>query len=63
MIDTGQAELCFDYNEYGDNSDYEIEYEYKTEHDGKNKFNEILLEIGLHYEKNCSSKIARALAE
>ncbi|MCI9292122.1 MAG: CYTH domain-containing protein [Erysipelotrichaceae bacterium] len=63
VIDTGQAELCFDYNEYGDNYDYEIEYEYKTEHDGKNKFNEILLEIGLHYEKNCSSKIARALAE
>lgn len=63
VIDTGKAELCFDYNEYGNTSDYEIEYEYKMEHDGKTELNKILKTIGLHYEKNCASKIARALAE
>lgn len=61
MIDTGDAELCFDYNEYGTFKDYEIEYEYKKEHDGRSIFNTLLSKVNLHYEKNCPSKIQRAL--
>lgn len=63
VIDTGQAELCFDYNIYGSKHDYELEYEYKKPHDGRTAFNLILQEINLHYENNCKSKIARALEE
>lgn len=61
MIDTGNAELCFDYSEYGTQKDYEIEYEYKKEHDGRTAFNHILAHANLKYEKNCISKIQRAL--
>lgn len=61
MIDTGYAELCFDYNEYGSIKDYEIEYEYKKAHDGRSIFNQLLSKVNLHYEKNCTSKIQRAL--
>lgn len=61
MIDTGVAELCFDYNEYGSIKDYEIEYEYKKPHDGRTIFNQILSKVNLYYEKNCTSKIQRAL--
>lgn len=55
------AELCFDINEYNNFIDYEIEYEYKRNHDGYQKFNELLSKADLHYESNCKSKIARAL--
>jgi len=60
VIDTGNAELCFDYNEYGNRKDFEIEYEYKKDHDGKTAFNQILSSVGLVYHKNCTSKIKRA---
>lgn len=55
------AELCFDENFYNGTIDYEIEYEFKQEHDGYDKFNRILSKINIQYEKNCQSKIARAL--
>lgn len=55
------AELCFDENFYNDTIDYEIEYEYKKEHDGVYAFNQILDYISIKYEKNCISKIQRAL--
>lgn len=61
IIDTGDAELCFDYNEYGNQKDFEIEYEYKRPHKGKIVFNRILQKVGLTYHKNCPSKIKRAL--
>lgn len=61
VIDTGDAELCFDYNEYGTKKDYEIEYEYKRAHDGETAFSHILALANLKYKKNCTSKIQRAL--
>lgn len=62
VVNTGKAELCFDINEYNGCIDYEIEYEETVEHDGINEFNKILAEAELHYERNCMSKIARAMA-
>lgn len=61
MIITDDAELCFDINEYNNHKDYEIEYEYKRDHDGYEVFNKILKQVSLSYTKNCSSKIKRAL--
>lgn len=58
---TDVAELCFDINIYNNIIDFEIEYEYKLEHDGLTTFNNILKPINKLYEKNCLSKIKRAL--
>ena len=58
---TEYAEICFDKNYYGDTMDYEIEYEYKKEHDGLKEFQAILDHVHITYEKNCASKIKRAL--
>lgn len=60
MIITDNAELCFDINEYSNVIDYEIEYEYKQDHDGIKEFNKILELIQIKYEHNCDSKIKRA---
>ena len=61
LIDLENAELCLDKSTYNDGIvDYEIEYEYKKDHDGITAFNEILKPFGLSYEKNSPSKIARA---
>ena len=60
-IDTGFAELCFDISSYNGITDYEIEYEYKKDHDGLSCFQKILEPIGVQYQKNCTSKIQRAL--
>lgn len=54
-------ELCFDINEYNNYKDYEIEYEYKREHDGLTNFNQILSKVNLTYKRNCASKIKRCL--
>lgn len=62
VVNTGKAELCFDINEYNGFIDYEIEYEETIDHDGISEFNKILAEASLHYESNCKSKIARAMA-
>ncbi|MEG0468580.1 MAG: CYTH domain-containing protein [Longicatena sp.] len=61
MIITEYAEICFDKNHYGNNVDYEIEYEYKKDHDGLKEFQTILDFIGVTYTQNCDSKIKRAL--
>lgn len=55
-------ELCFDINEYADITDYEIEYEFKRDHDGYTTFNQILSAINLTYTTNSEPKIKRALA-
>lgn len=55
------GELCADETDFGKAIDYEIEYEYKKEHDGILFFNKILSEFHMNYTKNCSSKIARAI--
>ena len=41
--------------------EYEIEYEYKQPHDGLSVFQKLLSHVQLVYEKNCTSKIQRAL--
>ena len=55
------AELCFDISTYHGKTDYEIEYEYKKEHDGLSIFQDIMKQINVVYEKNCISKIQRAI--
>ena len=55
------AELCFDISYYNNTMDYEIEYEFKKEHDGITIFNSFLSKANLTYTKNCKSKIKRAL--
>lgn len=61
MTITEYAEICIDKNYYGNKLDYEIEYEYKKDHDGLKEFQSILDFIGVTYTQNCDSKIKRAL--
>ena len=60
MIKTENAEICLDKTVYPHKTDYEIEYEYKKDHDGLSAFNQFLKPAGIIYEKNGPSKIARA---
>lgn len=62
IIFNGYAEICLDHNFYNGKEDYEIEYEYKKDHDGKKMFQEILDIIHVQYEHNCVSKSKRALS-
>lgn len=55
------AVLCFDHSLYNGIEDFEIEYEYRREHDGRRAFQAILAPLHIQYEKNCISKIQRAL--
>lgn len=61
IVETENAELCFDISTYGSHIDYEIEYEYKRPHDGLSVFQKLLDQVQLVYVKNCTSKIQRAL--
>lgn len=61
VFETEVATLCFDKSTYYDTTDYEIEYEYKKEHDGLTIFQSILEPIEIQYESNCISKIQRAM--
>lgn len=61
IVKTDKAELCFDINEYNQLTDYEIEYEQTSDHDGIREFNKILAQVGLVFTKNCASKIKRTL--
>ena len=61
VFESEVAELCFDINYYNNCIDYEIEYEFKKEHDGFTLFNAFLSKVDLTYKKNCLSKIQRAL--
>ena len=61
VVDTGDAEICFDISTYHGITDFEIEYEYKRAHDGLMVFQKILEPIGIIYKKNCTSKIQRSL--
>lgn len=63
MNKTEDAEICLDYTDFGKKHDYEIEYEFKRDHDGEKVFDEILSKVGKKFEKNCPSKIARALTD
>ena len=59
QIDLSHAQLCFDYNVYGETADYELEYEYTLPHDGLPVFQSILAPAQLSYHTNCPSKIER----
>ncbi len=61
IVETENAEICFDINEYNGITDYEIEYEYKNNHDGVKCFNKILENVNIKYNYNCLSKIQRAI--
>lgn len=58
---SNDAILCFDHSLYNGIEDFEIEYEYRREHDGRRAFQTILVPLHIQYEKNCISKIQRAL--
>lgn len=58
-----EAEISIDHTIFAHSDDYEIEYEYRQEHDGIRRFNEILKPLGLSWEKNGTTKLARALAD
>lgn len=55
------AELCLDESHIDGITDYEIEYEYHTDHNGIQKFNEMLAPYGLQYTENGPSKLTRAM--
>lgn len=61
IIETTDATICLDETHYEKRIDYEIEYEYKVDHDGISKFNQWLKPYGLIWEKNPPTKLARAL--
>ncbi len=61
VYETPEAEICADITMYQNHTDYEIEYEYKIDHDGERVFNTMLKPFEIEYKKNCPSKIARAL--
>lgn len=61
VFELDQAELCFDINFYNGITDYEIEYEQMTPHDGITEFNKILALINKTFIKNCDSKVKRTL--
>ena len=52
---SNDAILCFDHSLYNGIEDFEIEYEYRR------AFQTILVPLHIQYEKNCISKIQRAL--
>ena len=55
------AELCLDQTNFYNHIDYEIEYEYTKDHDGIAVFKHLLAKFNIEYEKNCPSKVARAV--
>lgn len=60
LWNTPDAEISLDHTWYGDQNDYELEYEFRSDHDGESMLNKILEPYHLRYEKNCPSKLARA---
>lgn len=58
-----QAELCIDKTEFSKHTDYELEFETRSADMNEEYFNHILKPFGLHYEKNCASKLARAVRD
>lgn len=60
------AEVSIDHTKFENHDDYEIEYEYRKgheNHDGITQFNQILKPLGLHWEKNGLTKLARAIED
>ena len=56
------AILCLDETHFHNHIDYELEYEYTKEHNGIQCFKSLLKPFGITYQKNCPSKLARALS-
>lgn len=62
IIETPAAQIDLDETDFGSVKDYELEYEYHIDHDGISALNQILNPLGIKFEKNGPSKIARALS-
>lgn len=63
ICELDQAEVCIDHTKFKNHDDYEIEYEYRQDHDGITQFNKILKPLGLDWKKNGLTKLARALED
>lgn len=63
IVQLDHAEVSLDHTFFANHDDYEIEYEYRTDHDGVQAFNELLKPLNIHFEKNCLSKLARAILD
>ena len=61
VLETDEATICLDENRFKNHIDYEMEYEYKKEHDGLTAFNSLLEPFHLSYKNNSPSKLARAI--
>lgn len=59
-LQTQDATISLDQTDFDGHRDYELEYEYLEDHDGISKLYEFLKPIGIQYEKNGPSKLARA---
>ena len=53
--------LSLDENHYLNKEDYELEFEVYDATKGFTKFQEIMKQFDLHYEKNCPGKVRRAM--
>lgn len=51
------GELCLDKTTFKNHIDYEIEYEYTSDHDGIQFFNSILKQYGLNWQKIAPAKL------
>lgn len=63
ILELNNAEVSLDHTFFANHDDYEIEYEYRSDHDGIKAFNELLKPLNVQFEKNCLSKLARAVLD
>lgn len=63
ILNTKDAQICLDENKFEHSMDYELEYEYKVDHDGVHDLNVFLNKIGILYTKNGPSKLQRAMID
>lgn len=63
ILNTKDAQICLDENKFEHSMDYELEYEYKVDHDGVHELNVFLNKIGIQYTKNGPSKLQRAMID
>lgn len=63
ILNLPDAEVSLDETQFRNHTDYEIEYEYRHEHDGITVFNHLLQPAGIQFTKNGPSKLARAMRD
>lgn len=57
------AEISLDHTYFQYSDDYEIEYEYKSDSASIEAFNLLLKPFNIEFQKNCHSKLARAIKD